>query len=342
VVVAAAKPKYIIGHFDGHGVSTTAARARSLGVPAERVYSRFPVTGPEQLPYYIDGHFHMLAQHDVEIVDIPVNLKDPRTFIDAVNRLAASTPVALYDHHKTSRQFAAQMLARVVIFDSGVEMAEALVDQENLMLAFIGVVSDRDTSILSRVSRDEVEGELLPLANKLDVIVRQDAEKAVKDLTSASDPVAYIRGVSAGYPPEVLARQVEIRRKGVNTVLVDMTRIPAQQVVGWGWKVMELVALQHGVDYVAAVAEGFDRKANQYVPTVMVIRYWLSGKPSPRPVLAPVIGRVTIGHDNAFSVHATDADDARSLAERVFDELESTTPKTTANPHISKQHTRPE
>jgi hypothetical protein len=328
-VVAVVKPKYVIGHFDGHGVSTTAARARSLGIPAERVYSRFPVTGPEQLPNYIDEHFHALAQHDVEIIDIPVNLKDPRAFIDAVNRLAASTPVALYDHHATSLQFAARMLARVVVFGSGVEMAEALVDQENLMLAFIGVVSDRDSSILSRVSRDEVENELLPLANKLDIIVRQDAEKAVKDLTSTADPIAYIRGVSAGYPPEVLARQVEVRRKGVNTVLVDMTRMPAQQVVGWGWKVMELVALQHGADYVVAVAVGFDRQANQYVPTVMVIKYWLSTRPSPRPVLAPVLGRVAIGHDNAFSVHATDADDARSLAERVYDELEPAPPRTT-------------
>jgi hypothetical protein len=328
VVAAVVKPKYIVGHFDGHGVGTTAARARSLGVPAERVYSKFPVTGPEQLPSYIGGHFHALAQHDVEIIDIPVDLKDPRAFVDAVNRLAASTPVALYDHHATSRQFAAQMLARVVIFGSGVEMAEALVDRENLMLAFIGVVSDRDDSILSRIPRGEVESELLPLANKLDVIVRRDAEKAVKDLASAADPIAYIRGVSAGYPPEALARQVEVRRKGVNTVLVDMTRMPAQQVAGWGWKVMELVALQHGADYVVAVAEGLGRQAGQHVPTVMVIKYWLSERPSPRPILAPVLGRVAIGHDNAFSVHAADADDARSLAERAFDELEPAPPRT--------------
>jgi hypothetical protein len=328
MVVAVVKRKYIVGHFDGHGVSTTAARARSLGIPAESVYSKFPMTGPEQLPNYIGERFHALAQHDVEIIDIPVNLKDPGAFVDAVNRLAASTPVALYDHHATSLQFAAQMQARVVIFGSGVEMAEALVDRENLMLAFIGVVSDRDTSILSRVPRDEVEGELLPLANKLDVIVRQDAEKAVRDLASVADPIAYIRSVSAGYPPEALARQVEVRRKGVNTVLVDMTRIPAQQVAGWGWKVMELAALQHGADYVVAVAEGLGRQANRHAPTVMVIKYWLSEKPSPRPILAPVLGRVAIGHDNAFSVHAADADDARSLAERVFDELEPAPPRT--------------
>jgi hypothetical protein len=35
-----AKPKYIIAHFDGHGVSTGVARARSISVPPERVYSK--------------------------------------------------------------------------------------------------------------------------------------------------------------------------------------------------------------------------------------------------------------------------------------------------------------
>lgn len=34
-VATVAEPKYIIGHFDGHGVSAVAARARSL---AERAF----------------------------------------------------------------------------------------------------------------------------------------------------------------------------------------------------------------------------------------------------------------------------------------------------------------
>jgi hypothetical protein len=221
------KPRFIIGHFDGHGVATSASRARSIGVPAERVYSKFPTTGPEQLPNYIDTFFPTLTQYDVEIIDIPVNLRDPRTFINAINRLATNTPVTLFDHHKTDYPYVTQLLCRVAIFGTGVEMAEALSDEKNRALAYIGVVADRDPSILSRVSREEVEKELLPLANRLDVIVRQDAEATVKALVSAVDPVEYIRNVNAQYPPEQLSRQVQIVKRGLNTVLVDLTTVPA-------------------------------------------------------------------------------------------------------------------
>jgi hypothetical protein len=327
--MATAKPKFIIGHFDGHGVATTAARARSLGVPPERVYSKFPTTGPEQLPSYIDTYFPTLTQYDVEIIDIPVNLRDPRTFINTVNRLAANTPVTLYDHHKTDYQFATQIQARMVIFGSATEMAEALSDERSRMLAYIGVVSDRDPSILSRVSRDEIERELLPLANRLDVLVRQDAEATVKALVSAVDPVEYIRSSNVQYPPETLARQANVVRRGLNTVLVDLTTIPAQQISAWSWKTMEQIALMYGVDYVVAIAESFDRQTNQYVPTVLTIRYWLSQRPSPRPTLAPVLGRTTIGHDDAFSIRALDRSDATQLANRMYEELELLTPRTT-------------
>jgi hypothetical protein len=322
------KPKFIIGHFDAHGVATTAARARSLQVPAERTFSKFPLTGPEQLPSYIDTYFPTLIQHDVEVIDVPVNIRDPRTFISAINRLASNTTVTLFDHHKTDYQFATQILARVVVFGSGVEMAEALSDERNRQLAYVGVVADRDSSILTRISREEVERELLPLANRLDVLVRQDAEVVLKTLVSEPDSITYIRSANVQYPPEQLSRQVQVVRRGLNTVLVDLTSLPAQQISAWSWKTMEQIALQHQADYVVAVAESFDRQTNTYVPTVLVIKYWLSQRPSPRPQLQPVLGRTTVGHDDAFSVRAIDINDARALADRLFDELELLTPRT--------------
>jgi hypothetical protein len=322
------KPKFIISHFDGHGVATGAARARTLQVPAERIYSKFPTTGPEQLPSYVDTFFPTLVNHDVEIIDIPVNLRDPRTFINAINRLASNTAVTLFDHHKTDYQFATQILARMVVFGSGVEMAEVLSDERNRVLAYVGVVADRDPSILSRVSRDEIEREMLPLANRLDVLVRQDAEVVLKTLVVEPDPVAYIRSSNAQYPPESLARQVAVIRRGLNTILVDMTQLP-QQASAWSWKIMEQVALMHNMDYVVAVATAFDRQTNQYVPVVQVIKYWLSNRPSPRPqVSQPLFGRTTVGHDDAFSVRTIDINDARALADRLFDELELLTPRT--------------
>jgi hypothetical protein len=150
----------------------------------------------------------------------------------------------------------------------------------------------------------------------------------LKNLVVATDPIDYIRNASVQYPPEVLARQVQVIRRGVNTVLVDLTALPTQQVSGWSWKIMEQIALQYQVDYVVAIAESFDRQTNQYVPTVMVIKYWLSQRSSPRPQLVPVLGRTTVGHDDAFSIRALDANDARQLAQRIFDELELLTPRT--------------
>jgi hypothetical protein len=217
----------------------------------------------------------------------------------------------------------------MIVFGSGIEMAEVLSDERNRVLAYVGVVADRDPSILSRASRDEVEKELLPLANRLDVLVRQDAEATLKTLVSEPDPIAYIRNANIQYPPESLVKQVSIVKRGLNTMLVDMTTVPAQQIAAWSWKTMEQVALIHNVDYVVAVAESFDRQTNQYVPTVLVIKYWLSDKPSPRPQLQPVLGRTTVGHDDAFSVRAMDRNDATQLADRMFNELELLTPRTT-------------
>jgi hypothetical protein len=309
-------------------VATAAARARTLQVPAEKTYAKYPVTGPEQLPNYIDTFFPTLIQHDVEIIDIPVNIRDPKTFINTINRLASNTIVTLFDHHKTDYQFVAQILARVVIFGTGVEMAEALSNDVNGPLAYVGVVADRDPSILSRISREEIEEKILPLANRLDVLVRQDAEAVLKTLVSESDPILYISNANVQYPPESLARQVSVVRRGINTVMADLTAIPAQQISAWSWKTMEQVALLYNADYVVATAISFDRQTGTYVPTVMVIRYWLSNRPSPRPQLQPILGRTTVGHDDAFSIRALDKSDATQLAQRIFEELELLTPRT--------------
>jgi hypothetical protein len=92
---------------------------------------------------------------------------------------------------------------------------------------------------------------------------------------------------------------------------------------------MEFVAYINNIDYVVAINQTLDRQTNQQVPIVQIIRYWLSQRPSPRPTLAPVLGRQTIGHDDAFSVRALDYNDARSLAEQLFNQLEALTPRVT-------------
>ncbi len=323
------RQRYVVGHFDGHGVATTAAFCRTNNVPVDNVYVKFPDTGPEKITDFIDTFFPTLVKYDVVMIDIPVNLKNPAQWISTVNRLAMNTSVTIYDHHETDVQYVAQVLGRMVIFPNATAMANTLSDDTNRILAYIGVIADRDSSILSIMARDEVE-RLMNLANALDVLVRQDALQTVRNLITATDPVQWLRAqaVSVTYPPAQFASSVEILRRGYNTLLIDMTKLP-QNAGGWSWKIMELVAYINSVDYVVAVSQTLDRQTNQQVPIVQVIKYWLSQRPSPRPQLQPIMGRQTIGHDDAFSVRALDYNDARSLAEQIFNGLEALTPRVT-------------
>jgi len=320
---------FVVGHFDGHGVATTVAYARSNNVSVDNIYVRYPDTGPEKIVDFIDTYFPTLVKYDVLFIDVPVNVKNPRAWIDAVNRLASNTNVVIYDHHETDTQYATQVAARMIIFPNATRMAIALTNDANRELAFIGVIADRDSSILSVMSRDEVE-RLMPLANALDVLVRQDALQTTRNLVTTSDPVQWLRTQASSviYPPAQYAQSVEIARRGYNTLLVDMTKLP-QNAGGWSWKIMEQVAYMHGADYVIAVNQTLDRQTNQQVPIVQVIKYWLSQRPSPRPTLQPIMGRQTIGHDDAFSIRAMDLNDARQLAEQLFNQLEALTPRVT-------------
>jgi hypothetical protein len=327
--ISSGRQKYVVGHFDGHGVATTAAYARSNNVPVDNIYVRFPDTGPEKITDFIDTFFPTLVKYDVVMIDIPVNLKNPAQWISTVNRLAMNTSVTIYDHHETDVQYATQLAARMVVFPNATRMAEVLSNDENRTLAYIGVVSDRDSSILSVMARDEVE-RLMSLANVLDVLVRQDALQTARNLITTVDPVQWLRAqaVSVAYPPAQLMSSVEILRRGYNTLLIDMTKLP-QNAGGWSWKIMELVAYINSVDYVVTINQTLDRQTNNYVPVVQVIKYWLSQRPSPRPQLQPIMGRQTIGHDDAFSIRAMDLNDARQLAEQLFNHLEALTPRVT-------------
>ena len=281
--------KYVMGHFDGHGVATTAAFCRTNNVLVDNVYVKFPDTGPERIVDYIDAFFPTLVKYDVVMIDIPVNLKNPGLWLNVINRLAMNTSVTIYDHHETDVQYATQLAARMVVFPNATRMAEVLSNDENRTLAYIGVVSDRDSSILSVMARDEVE-RLMSLANALDVLVRQDALQTARNLITTVDPVQWLRAqaVSVAYPPAQLMSSVEILRRDYNTLLIDMTKLP-QNAGGWSWKIMEFVAYINSVDYVVAVSQTVDRQTNQQIPIVQVIRYWLSNRPSPRPQLLSLI-----------------------------------------------------
>ena len=328
------KPTVIIGHFDAHGVLTTAARARTIKA-IHKVFSSYPHTGPEKLADFIDTYFPTLKENKVEIIDIPVNERDPSTYIEAVNRLSRNTDVTIYDHHKSDIKYATMITARMIIFPNAVEMANTLTNNENRELAYIGVVADRDQSILDVLSNEEVE-KIMPLANTADILVRDPnvgPQKLVDTLITDANPVELLRKLSAEkkYPPVEIANKITDVRKGYRTVLVDLTKLDDStkaQLQAWIFKTMEAIAQKHRVDYVVAIAEAKDRQTNRVVPTVQVIRYWLSDAVAPKK-LVNTGGLTVIGHEDAFSIRALDIDNARMLATNIFNDLELASPRTT-------------
>jgi len=315
----------IIAHFDAHGVSTAAARARVVGTA--RAYARFPHTGPEKLPEFIDTFWAELTSASVEVIDIPVNLRDPATFIEALERLARNTQVSYYDHHATDVQFTSRVSSpiRWFLFADAMQMLQALVpkDAPEFRLGLVGVVADRDAAVLSMVSRETVERDLMPLACALDVLVRRDTQGTLDQLIAARDPVAWLREQAVEYPPYDLAEQISIKRRSHVAVLVDFTALEPKAYAPWVWKTMEQVALKERRPYVVATAMVFDRQTGRYVPAVQVIRYWLArDRPEPRPLVESVLGgRTVIGHPDAFSVRCLDESDMEALAEQIFRQL---------------------
>ena len=319
-----ALPIRIIAHFDGHGVATAAARARTLGLSVENIMVKFPDTGPEKFADFVETFWSSLIGRRVEIIDIPVNLKNPARHIEVLERLGQNAEVHVYDHHETDLQyFATLRYARVAYFNSGVAMAKALAVADELRLAYIGVVADRDASLTQELTQQEIERELVPYANTLDVLVRQDVQTTTRELVAHG--IEYLARASqqVQYPPYRLADSVRVVRRGYNAIL---TEVDGQQVQQWLWKTLETIAMRHNVDYVIAITSALDRQTNQLVPIVAVIRYWLSQRPTPRRIVENIIaGRMVIGHPDAFSVRAMDVDDAKRIAEQMFQVLDGQT-----------------
>jgi gamma-glutamyl:cysteine ligase YbdK (ATP-grasp superfamily) len=187
----------------------------------------------------------------------------------------------------------------------------------------------------SVLSSEEVE-KIMPLANAADILVRDTSigpQKLLDALITDANPIELLRKMSAEkkYPPVEIANKITDVRKGYRAVLVDLTSLDDStkaQLQAWIFKTMEAIAQKHRVDYVVAIAEARDRQTNRVVPTVQVIRYWLSNAVAPKK-LVNTSGLTVIGHDDAFSIRALDIDSARMLATNMFNDLELASPRTT-------------
>ena len=335
----------VVGHYDGHGVATAAARARVLrrGGAEVAATSSYPEAGPEGLG---DGSLLRLVEpfgaRLVELVDIPVDARRPEASISTLARLRAAARVRVFDHHDTTRLFAQRLAeagVELALARDGLAMAWDLGllggdDLEALELAIVGLVSDRDASVLRVVGREEVESRYLPLANRLDVAVRSPRALGLGglgelvELLAERGPAAIPRGLE--YPPERLARELlsAVVEEGPAALLVDW-RSASPEDTRWAAKTLEQLALMRRRAVVVAVVPGYNPRTGAVEGwDVRAARYWLAADaPQPRAALAAAARRLSlsrpiVGHPGYAIIRLDTPEQAMELAREVVREVE--------------------
>ncbi len=324
--------RIVIGHFDAHGVVTSAVLCRRI--QCSNIIARFPDTGPQRFAAFaktIDVY-----GAEIHIVDIPINVATPKEHIDAIALLAQQAlSVTLWDHHESNLRYINELPPSVNVrfFSSATEMALAILGgdtgSDNATLAFVGVVADRDPTILKVVDRETVERKLLPLANALDVLVRRDAQQTANNLVGGGLTWLATQATSIDYQPYRLVSNLQVQRRGASTVLVAPTTVDFARSVGleaWLPKTLEQLLLREGRDYAVIATEQEDRRTGERFWAVRVLKYWLSERPAPTELLKglPALqGRQIVGHADYISIRAIDRQDAERLAVIVFEQLEA-------------------
>lgn len=340
----------IIAHYDAHGVSFAGARARILRSRGEEVeiVAKFPETGPQGLFSGSLKNLINVAPQRIEVIDIPIDVRNPDASIKTLADLATIAPIYYYDHHETDVPFIPRLHQHGIfasVFGDNVAMAialELLNDSVAKEMAIVGMVADRDPSVLKLVSKEMVEQHYLPLANRLDVIVRQP------QLVGVSTPGEFAKKWMSGevmitqfanvqYPPELLAREISSRviDEGSIAILVDWSDQPFQHSQ-WTPKTLEQLLLIRRKHVAIAVVPGYNPRTRAIEGyDVRVLRYWLSPSdvPIPEDVVKDLIAQRAItgnvvGHADYVSIRFSTLEEARNVARVIFNRIEGMQPTT--------------
>ena len=311
---------YLIGGFDGHGSSSTVARARELKIPLSNVIVKYPDTSPEGVPKLL--YSMSLYNAKIELIDIAINAKNPAEWQRLMSIIAENNEVVIYDHHESNLKLLQYLPSNVKLiqFDNTVKMARALVSQpENLQIALIGSITDRDPAIKTVLSLDSREfNEMYAIANAYDTAIRSNLADVIAN--TYTQGFSYLQRLPqlVTYPPSQYARQIEVQKRD-NVIIANALNVDLQQ---WSWKTLDYLMYQYNADYGVMVSRVLDRQINQRIPVVFVAKYWLSDAQSPLQIVSNVIGnRRTIGHETAFSISAVSEQEAMELASNIADAL---------------------
>ena len=306
----------IVCHFDGHGVTAGCLLARKLNIPLTNIFSKFPVTGPDGFANILDNYALENYNH-IYVIDIPINLKDPASFIATFHKIFHAFRLKnpnekLYlfyiDHHETSVPFIFNLPLFVrPIFVQTAYLLNKLCAKDSEVdkkLAIIGAICDRDESVIPLVTN-----ELQEIALGIDVLVRENIDLAINLCYEGKldELKKYAKKV-----PEVTKYTTYN-----NVVLAEEKLVPA-----WGPKSLEQLALKTNTIY--AIGVSFMPNLNQWI--VRAIKLWTKTNfPSVKELISDldaVKGRRILGHPNAPTIACTSEQDAFELARKIAEYLD--------------------
>ena len=308
----ASLPTVVIGHFDVHGVCAAALAAKAFG--AVEVFANYPATSPETLIQTLQNMYAAAPQRlRIVVVDVPVNLKDPVSFVQGLENLAVRHEVVYIDHHETTLPYLAwfQRVRAIFVGTSALQMNMALYNMipektdTDRLIALLGAIGDRDAEV---VKQGLLTADLQNLADGMDVIVRErdGALRAARALVQNPSALLDEARAKAGQIPGAALGQ------RIGPVAVAAAALPAQ----WGPKSLERLAFQTGAWY--ATGWSYDERNRQWVVRA-IIRWDVAARMSHLPLPSAVartlwFTRNIIGHPAAPSVAATSETEAQEMA----------------------------
>ncbi|NPA70393.1 MAG: hypothetical protein GXO26_06240 [Crenarchaeota archaeon] len=325
--------KIILSHFDSHGVATGVSLAKSYGEDKVRVIAKYPDTGPRMFAKFVNDNLDMFKGKDVIIVDIPVDISNPDEFLSALEKLSSVANKVYYlDHHETDIRYADKIskYAEMKLFRDAASMAEYVMRNCPYpvwrKLALVGVVADRDPSILRIVKDKSTLNRLYVLANKLDVLVRRNIQDTIDNLMEKG--ANYLEEVDVEYPAERIAL-TKLRDKVIsltsNAILFDVLDTYSDRELGiWLPKAVEYLLYKTSRDYAVVPAIRYDPRTRGKTYTISVIQYWLSNKPEAEQLVKQIAsGRKYFGHGKYVNiiVEPMNHEDMLAVARRIFNSV---------------------
>jgi len=330
---------------------------RKLGIDAEH-FSSFAQQPPATTPSLVADTLPLLFQQytpsDVVMLDIPIDSRNPRKFVDALSRYTYTTnnPITnspmyigtriLYIDHHDITPYHAELFIRsinVVMLPTSYQMSMYIpsilniTDADIEKFALIAATADYDETIADRVSTElEEDIELLDTAWKGKLREIDEVKNLSPKYGNVGAVVQYLLEKNVG--PEDLLKLAREYGSPVPSIKYDIigniviaTDLTPQ---GLGWKIASKLCRITQTPIAVVITPTPQQKY-----AVIVAAYWRQ-KSKYVNVIEEVVknvteNRVVIGHPGARSIEATGLEDAKTLATEVARKLNeliaSTQPK---------------